>query len=284
MVETKNILIPNPKRLTKLINAFKRSGASRIHVLADFDKTLTKAFVNGRKIPSLISVLRDEKYLTPDYAGKAYALYYKYRPLEDARISAAKKKRAMRDWWKAHFKLLIESGLNRKDIARAVKSKNIKLRAGAADFFKFLKSRGIPLIIMSANGLGAESIDFYLKGAGNHSKNIHVISNSFIWDKNGRAIDFKRPIIHSANKDEAEIKDFPAIWKKVKERKNVLLLGDQLSDLKMISGFKYGHIIKIGFLNDRAEKKFKRFKNNFDIIIPGDGPLYGVNRLLKEVL
>ena len=282
--QSKNILIPNPKRLAKLKSAFAQAGAKKIHVLADFDKTLTKAFVNGKKIPSLISVLRDEKYLTPNYAEKAYALYHKYHQMENnPRLSMAKKKRAMHDWWTAHFKLLIKSGLNKKDIARAVKSKNIQLRTNGAKFFKLLKYHKIPLVIMSASGLGNESIDLYLKKIKNYSGNIQIISNSFIWDQNGRAIGFNKPIIHSANKDEVEIKNFSKIMETIKHKKNVLLLGDQLSDLDMITGFKYDHLIKIGFYNYKQKNNLAQFKKKYDIIILGDSSLDYVNRLLKEI-
>jgi hypothetical protein len=53
--------------------------------------------------------------------------------------------------------------------------------------------------------------------------NISLIGNDFVWDKNDVAIDFKKPIIHSMNKDETVLKDFP-IFEKIKDRKNVILL------------------------------------------------------------
>jgi 5'-nucleotidase len=54
--------------------------------------------------------------------------------------------------------------------------------------------------------------------------NIFVISNEFIWDKNGYFIDYKEPVIHTFNKDETVLKEFPEIFEKIQNRKNVILL------------------------------------------------------------
>ncbi|MDD4271306.1 MAG: hypothetical protein PHF50_00695 [Patescibacteria group bacterium] len=283
-ITPKNIIITSPKKLKKTIAALARTGARKIHVLADFDNTLTKAYVNGKKVNSLISVLRDEKYLTPDYPEKSYALYYKYHPIEDSyKVSPTKKKRAMNEWWSKHFKLLIESDLTKKDIARAVKSDNIRLRDGGVDFFKLLRINKIPLVIMSASGLGDESVKASLRQSKIQSNNIYIISNTLIWDKKGRMIGFKKPIIHSANKDEAKIKNFPVIWRKMKKRKNVILLGDRLGDVDMVTGFNYDHLIKIGFYNHDEKENLKQFKKKFDITILNDSSLDYVNQLLKEI-
>ena len=52
-------LIINPENLEKFKKALAEQGFQSMHVVSDFDRTLTKAFVNGKKIPSLISVIRD---------------------------------------------------------------------------------------------------------------------------------------------------------------------------------------------------------------------------------
>mgnify|MGYP001614629085 FL=1 len=90
------ILITNTKELDKIKSKIAEEGTSKLHILADFDKTLTKAFVNGEKIPSVISVLRDGNYLTKDYSEKAHKLYEKYHPIEiNPEISLEEKKKAM---------------------------------------------------------------------------------------------------------------------------------------------------------------------------------------------
>jgi len=63
-------------------------------------------------------------------------------------------------------------------------------------------------------------------------------------DENGKAIAVREPIIHSFNKDETVVKNFP-IYKDIKDRKNIILLGDGLGDAHMADGFDYENIIKI---------------------------------------
>ena len=74
--------------------------------------------------------------------------------------------------------------------------------------------------------------------------NIDIISNAFDWDENGEAIAAREPIIHSFNKDETVVHNFP-IYEEIKDRRNVLLLGDGLGDADMANGFDYENIIKI---------------------------------------
>ncbi len=283
---SENIIIPNPERLENVVREISKGGAEKLHILADFDKTLTRAFVDGEEIPSLMSIMRsrDGEYLSGGYAKKAKELYEKYHPIEvDSKIPAEEKKKAMREWWITHFELLINLGLNRKDIEKVVDSGKIKFRDGASDFLDLLKNYSIPLIIMSASGLGGDAISMYLEKENKMSANIYIISNSFEWDKNGKAVGIKEPIIHSLNKDETLVKDFP-VFEKIKDRKNVLLLGDSLDDVGMVEGFDYENLIKIGFLNSNIEEKMKFYRKVFDVVITNDSDMYYINDLLKKVI
>jgi len=159
-----NVVITDPDYIKKEIKVFAEKGPDFIHVLADFDRTLTKAFVNGEYVSSIISMLRKHKYLTPDYPDKAQALFEKYHPLElDPKISKAEKKELMEEWLRAHNKLLVESGLNIKDIESAVSREHIQFREGTDEFLDALKSHNIPLIIFSSSGLGTDAISILLK-------------------------------------------------------------------------------------------------------------------------
>jgi 5'-nucleotidase len=272
------------KNLEKIKAAFSKEGHKKIHVITDFDRTLTKSFVNGKEVPSIIAVLREENYLTQDYPKKAYSLFEKYHPIEiNQKIAVKEKRKAMQEWWSKHFKLLIQSGLNKKDIERVVSSGMIKLRRGVLDFIEILHEYDIPLIILSASGLGEEPIAILLKKEGKLYKNVHIISNSFKWGKNGKAISVKKPIIHFMNKDEAQIKKFN-FYNKIKERKNVILIGDSLEDIDMVKGFNYKNIIKVGFLNKNIKENLTRYKKDFDIIILNDSEKFYVDKLLAEIL
>jgi 5'-nucleotidase len=279
-----NIVISNQEKLDKAKREIQQQGAEKLHILADFDRTLTKAFVDGKPISSLLWLLYNGKYLSEDYAKKAQDLHDKYHSIEtDPKTPKEEKRKAMEEWWEKHFDLLVKSGLNKKDIKAVIESDKVKLRDGSNDFFELLKEKNIPLVIMSSSGLGEEGISMYLSRANKLYNNIYIISNSFVWDESGGVVAVKKPIIHGMNKDETMVKSFPDIYKKIENRKNVILLGDNPEDIGMVEGFDCENIIKIGFLNDKTEEKLESYKKYFDIVILNDGPMDFINDLLKEI-
>ncbi|MFA6466966.1 MAG: hypothetical protein WCV71_03835 [Patescibacteria group bacterium] len=278
-----SVIISHEKKLKQAIAKIKVAGPDNLHVLSDFDRTLTYAYADGQKVPSLIAILRNGHYLSKDYAQKAHALFDKYHPLEiDPQLSLAAKKTAMNKWWRSHIKLLIKSGLNKKDLELIASDKQIRFRKGLNSFLNTLQRKNIPLVILSASGVG-EAVKIYFKQNKKNYSNIHYITSSLVWNKAGQAIAIKEPIIHSLSKDETLIKDFPKIYQQIKNRKNVLLLGDSLADVDMIKGFDYDNLIKIGFLNYNTPQQKKYFLKNFDIVIEGDEDFTYINQLLKDL-
>lgn len=275
------IIIPDPKKVENIIKNLSQQGYKNLHILADFDRTITKAFTKGKKeVSSTISILRKENYLKRNYSQKAYALFDKYHPIEiDPTICLEDRRKQMESWWEEHSKLLIDSNLNIKDIEKAAKSDNIQIRHKAVEIFQLLHNKNVPTIIISASGLGVESITETLKHHHLYSANTHVISNQFIWDEQGYAIDFIKPLIHTFNKTETILKNFP-VNKLVENRKNVILLGDSTGDVGMIDGFDYNNLLKIGFLNYEVEKNLQEFKNAFDVILTHDAPMDYIYKIL----
>lgn len=281
---SKNIIISDPGNLERIKEKISKEGAKNLHVLADFDRTLTKAFVDGEMIPSMVAILGDGSYLTKDYAKQSKELFDKYHPIEiDHTIPKDEKKKMMREWWEKHFKLIIKSGLNKKDLHRIIRSDKVRLREGVLEFIDLLHKQDIPLIIMSSNGLGGEAISLFLEKEGRLYHDVHIIANSYEWNEDGYVIGVKKPIIHVMNKDETIIKDHP-VFEVIKNKKNVLLLGDHVGDVGMVEGFDYENLIKVGFLNENVDESLEEYKRNFDIIITNDSSMDYVNMLLNDVL
>ncbi|MDI6778452.1 MAG: hypothetical protein QMD77_04675 [Patescibacteria group bacterium] len=284
MENNKNIIIANPEEFKRKKEAIRRGGAGKSHVLSDFDRTLTYATVDGHRRDSLMAILRDKKYLTPDYPKKAYALRDRYYPVEiDFSIPIEERKKAMEEWWTKHFDLLIESKLNIKDLGKVVASKKIRLRDGVVNFIDHLHARKVPFVIMSATGLGGEAVTLFFEKEGKLLDNIHIVSNFFEWNENGYMKKARNPIIHALNKDETAIRDFP-VYELIKDRKNILLLGDGPGDVGMSEGFDAENIIKIGFLNEKVEENLKHYKELYDVIILNDPSFDFMVGLLKEII
>lgn len=291
---TPNVIITDKSKFHRLKKNLIKGGPDKLHVIADFDKTLTPAFIGNKPFQSIISILRNGNYLTPDYAAKAHALFEKYHKMEtDHSISLVKRKQAMHEWWSRHFKLLIKCSLQKKDILSVVNSGKLQLRKGTDGLFKTLNKNNIPIIIFSATGLG-EAIPLFLKRKKLLGKNIFVITNTFTWDKNGNATGINEPIIHSLNKNEQTINHSkvyektdcfgPPHLRGLSQRKNIILLGDSVSDVDMAKGFKYDNILKIGFLNEKIDEKLALYQKHFDALILNDGSFDFVNQLLRELV
>lgn len=213
----KDVIISNPKKLEETINKISQDGKDKFHVIADFDRTLTKAFVNNEKSSTVIAQIRNGNYLTEDYSPRAHALFDKYHPIEISNeISAKEKNKKMHEWWRKHFDLLIECGMDKRVIEDVVKNSKIEFRIGNLEFLDYLNQNKIPLIIISA-GPG-DMINEHLKKENKSHKNIHLIANMFIFNKKGQVIEIKEPIIHSLNKYEIETKNLPIYSELLKEK------------------------------------------------------------------
>lgn len=275
------IHVKNQEKLNKKIVKFKKDGIKKFHVVSDYDKTLTKCFDNGKKIHSTIALIRDGKYLTEDYPKKAYALFDKYNPIEtDDTLDEEYKSKKMKEWWKTHEKILISSGMH-KDIIKDIINKYPEiLREGIHEFLDLLNKESIPLLIFSS-GIG-NIIEGYLKKENLLTPNIHILSNTFDFDKKGYAIGYKEEVIHLFNKSEKKITN-----KKYKEliskRTNVLLLGDSLGDLGMANDLN-SDVLSIGFLNEKVNEKLELYKEKFDVVITNDGDMNHINSLLKQII
>lgn len=276
------ISIPHPKQLEETIARMKQDGPDKLHILADFDKTLTQANVAGQKSPSVIAQLRNNRALTPDYADRADALYNRFHPFERRLdIPLAERATKMAEWWTAHHQLLIECGLTKQVMDEIVAKRTLKFRSGILDFMNKLHSTSVPLIIMSS-GPGY-MIAEYLKQENLLYDNVRVVANWYKFDANGKMIGTEEPLIHALNKYEITLEHL-LFFEQIRPRKNVILLGDNIDDVGMVTGFDYDNLIKIGFLNDLGEEFLLAFKQNFDLIIPGDGGMEAINEISVEII
>ena len=155
-----NVVIPNSLQFNHIKTNIINDGFDELHILSDFDRTLTHAFVDKTEsVPSLISILRDENFLSKDYRKKAKDLFSYYYPIEiDSDIAFFKKKRLMEIWWEKHANLLVESGLNKKDLIKIAQSNRIKFRDKLQEILYILNTNNVPFLILSASGLGKDSI------------------------------------------------------------------------------------------------------------------------------
>ncbi len=277
-----NIIVVNEEDLEQKIEAIRSDGDENLFVLSDFDRTLTHGVVNGKKIPSLISILRDGDYLDSDYSQRATALYEHYHKIEiNQSITEEEKINKMEEWWEAHLALLTEKGLKKEDLLRMVKDERIVLRNGVLQFLKTLSERSIPLVIFSANGCG-EAVELFFNEKDINYSNTYFLINRFYWSKEGLAMGAKDPKIHVMNKNGSLIKEDKEIYENVGFRKNIILFGDSIGDTKMTSGINTKTTLKVGFLNTdyNDKEQLEEYKKHYDIVISGESDFYSLDNIL----
>ncbi len=274
-------LVYNQGKLAEIVEKMARDGANKLHILADFDKTITEtSHINGKPVGSIIGQLRAGGYLSPEYTAESTALFEEFHPFEhDQNIPRAERMNKMEEWWSKHNDLLIRSGLNKNDMDRVISAGHTKLRDGITETFKILEENNIPIVIMS--GGPAYMIEKQLEFSGLLSDNVHIVANYYEYDENGFMTGYKKPIVHSQNKHEIILRDFP-VFDEIKNRTNVILLGDQIDDLGMIEGFDYKNLLTVGFANKPADEE--KFANKFDVLIRENGNFNFVNTILKQIL
>ena len=259
-------------------------GYDNLHILADFDRTLTKNFVDGEEKPSLVSVLRREWILWEDYSKQAYDLFNYYHPFEISHtLSSWEKKKYMDEWWHKHMQLLVDTWIQKSDISEALSLWKVEFRDGIKIFLEFLESHNIPLVIISANALWTDSIRAFFQIQWFSTDNIYIISNEFEWNTQWKAIRYKKPVIHVFNKDETILSSFPDISNKISDRKNVILLWDSEGDPGMIEWFDADNLLKVWFLNKNKEKLEQRYRQLYDVVICDDGNFDFINTFLENI-
>lgn len=229
-----------------------------IHILTDFDKTITLGHSD-----SSWGILTKSNLMHPDYTKDRQNLLNYYRPIEiDESIDLETRDKIMVEWWNRHMDLFVKYQLPESIVKEAAKSTSVMIfREGAKDFLKNMYDREIPFIIISA-GVG-NFIEQFLINNNCYYNNIHIVSN-FIKFTDGIASGASENVVHSLNKNEASLPE--ELKEIIKNRPNIILLGDSLSDLRMASPELKDNALKIGFLEESPEENLSKFKEQFDIV------------------
>lgn len=237
------------------LNKIKDWNKTNIHILMDFDLTIT-----DKSSTTSWGILGKSNLVPTDYVMKRQKLYDHYSPLEtDETIDINQKTIYMKKWWTKHLNLITSYKISEEIINKAASNPNVMtLRKGAKEFLELMYKNNIPVIIISA-GIG-NFIEKFLKIHNCYYSNIKIISN-FIKFENGLSTGLEQNIIHTLNKAEVEKNTLLN-----KERPNIILFGDNIGDSKMAEGTKEENILKIGFLEEKIEENKKHYNEAFDLV------------------
>ena len=212
-----------------------------------------------------------------EFVEKREALYNKYRPIElDNTIEKTEKFKLMEKWYKETLDVLLEYKLKETDIYNTVASNKFILRTGTKEFLEKMHNSNIPVLMLSA-GVG-NVIENILDYNNIYFDNIHLDSNFLIF-KNGEAIGVNKKIIHTMNKNSADlIEKFGDV---IKNRKNIILFGDIVSDIDMVSAEDLKNTITVGFLDVKKVENLDFYNKAFDVVCTDQTSFLEVMKILN---
>ncbi|CAL7950881.1 unnamed protein product [Xylocopa violacea] len=281
-LKLKHVHIRDQKHLLRIINVILKGGCSSLQIVTDFDLTLTKQHVNGKRVLSSFGIFSRCKQLPESYSVESKRLYKKYRPIEiDPALPIEIKAEAMTDWVIASEGILKGIPFDPSEIPEVSKIYGGDLRDGTKELLEKLHCAEVPVLVFSA-GLG-DVVETVLKNHGVLFENMKVISN-FLKYKDGKLEGFQnKQLIHVFNKNEHAIEQ--DYFKVLEGRKNVLLMGDTIGDASMVDGMvDTCAVLKIGFLYDNVENSLSSYMESFDIVLVDDQTMQVPIDILQRLL
>lgn len=237
------------------------AGLENLQVVLDFDRTITFGAKMDGQTPSMISFLRLSNMLGEQYYKASNENFAKYHPMEiDATMDKAEQMKQMQIWWEAHLQMVVDFGLTLEQVKEIANTPQLVLRPGMLELFKFCKETDVPIVIFSANVLGHESIKMFLDRFGIYFSGITIVTNELIFDENGKSVSFKKPVIHSKNKDESMILHGL-------QRPNTVLAGDGISDADMVKDEPNEIVFRIGIVDENNQIKVAEHARVFDVVV-----------------
>ncbi|XP_061611592.1 7-methylguanosine phosphate-specific 5'-nucleotidase-like isoform X1 [Phyllopteryx taeniolatus] len=282
-----SVLMRQRDRVEETLDAMQQAGAASLHVISDFDMTLTRFAHNGKRVPTTHNIL-DSRLLVDEECGKKMReLLNTYYPIEiDASRTVEEKLPFMVEWWTKVHHLLVEQKIRKDLLAPAVRESNAAtsmLRDGYRVFFDHLAQRDVPLLIFSG-GVG-DVLEEVIRQHGVFRPSVHVIANYMDFDHAGVLRAFKGDLIHTFNKRKGALSHV-ARFPELQARRSVLLLGDSLGDLNMAAGVpEPRRLLTVGFLNDQVDARRESYVNSFDIVVLAQDDTMDVpNAILRFVM
>ncbi|KAG7232024.1 hypothetical protein INR49_009973 [Caranx melampygus] len=277
--EKTTVHMRDPERVEQIICGLIKGGASKLQIITDFDMTLSKFAINGKRCPTCHNIIDNCKLVTEECRQKLLQLKNTYYPIEiDPNLTMEEKYPFMVEWYFKSHSLLVEQRIEKDKLPEVVRESDAALREGYEQFFDRLQQHNVPVFIFSA-GLG-DVLEEIIHQAGVYHPNVKVVSNFMDFDDNG----FKGELIHVYNKRESALRN-TEYFKQQKDYSNIVLMGDSLGDLSMADGASsVENILKIGFLNDKVEELLDKYMDSYDIVLVKDETLEVPNAILQKVL
>lgn len=247
--------------------------SNNFYVVMDFDKTMTT--INS---DDSWTVIQNPNILDPKLNTESLKLAEKYCPIEmDYNLDFNLKSEYMYDWYMSVMKLYYKYDLTYDKLLECIKCGNLILRKGLKELLQNFNKNKIPVIILSA-GIGNVIKECLILNDCFYG-NIHIISNFFSFDDN-KLLPFNNPIIHTCNKKMSNLPN--NFEKEISNKEYILLFGDFIEDINMVSKDDLYRTLSFGFLEKNVEANLESYRNSFDVVLTDNASFDDVMNVLKN--
>lgn len=222
------------------------------YVVIDFDRTLTAA-----KSISCWRVLYHSNLLGKNFKQSYDKIHDATYPSENETIQV--KHELLQSRFSQYMELLKNLKIDEEIIERCVNKTDLKLRDGAREFLTKMYEYNIPVIIISAS-IG-NVIEKFLKFHNCLYDNIYIYANYLDMTYQGKNVCNITPYSKNRICFSQEITD------KIKDKYYILLVGDIIEDINMVSKEHLARTLSVGFLDKEISKNLEKYINTFDIVL-----------------
>lgn len=239
------------------VERFRLAGPDKLHVVLDFDHTLTAGMIPGQNVGTF-QILHE---VLPEAVKPAHdEQYNKYRPFE-ATHELSEEMSAQ--WYTESLNLLSSSGINMR-VAKEAMLRTIKARHGSQELFKASDESGVPVVVLSA---GVKQMIQLVLDKYKLDPDL-VLATEFTVKADGLVDGWKKEtLIHTMNKHEQSHAQLAALKD---ARPNVVVVGDELADADMVSGDALRIRVfdpRIGETIDEEQYEKASFEAGYDLIV-----------------
>jgi len=236
-------VVENDSTALEKLKRLQERGASGLHIVFDFDRTMTAANAVGENITSwhLISA-----HLPPSLKEENEAMAEVYRLKEMDRTMTPEEAVF---WWGAAFDRFQKAGLNMLAIEKEFVER-ATVRPGTKEVFTLCQQLGIPTTILSA-GI-QDIIEMWCRHFEVHPT--QIISNKLSLAPDGTMLGWDSTrMVHVLNKKEQAQGDMAEVRLK---RPFTIVVGDSLDDASMAEG--EDEVLRIRIYNPRPDERENR--------------------------
>ncbi|XP_046686564.1 cytosolic 5'-nucleotidase 3-like [Homalodisca vitripennis] len=213
-----NVVLKDEEDFKNKLSTIVTDGVDNLQFVADFDDTLTKHTVNGKKTFNSFEIFCKTKTLSQSFLDRGTELFVNMKPLLNKHDLTKEEQQQVDDVLEKIIALVVGEKVNIEDVYECVDQVNTPLKDGCRETLSLLASHRVPIIIVSAGS--GDVINYLVRGYG-----ARVVANFYIFDE-GRITAYVRPWVGLYNKNQRALPVDD-------DRHNIVLLGDHTWDSKM---------------------------------------------------